>query len=481
MLLLAPIFQTLASQYKDGQNGDPGLNGNKLTAFFVASSSQNSITRMVAQNLTEIKQDLRGITLLTIPNASDSFFESLRRRLNIVSDNPVLVLTDNMNSDRFLVLRLFKKQFLQQFKGLGCLVEQFGNDIQLDSPDVRETISSFVSSPVECLTENGESLFKNYLDALAVFTIGVGPYASKELCGGDISAPMEWVRNELSTLKGKAETYSSDDDEWESLKARERFSDYRFEALHARSKASISAKVYCLNNINHHSYIIHSEQSEYERLMIRPTLLRLAEKESTRQLGRYNRALYYHFDNPSDPFGKEEFYKDYDWIEKDYFFMDDYSDEGRCLGLIVEEEVNASIVQLIRECKFGIEMPRFFRKYDDIIKHKCDLKAGSKTVSFNFYDRGRDSLRPIPLGDVNASIKALLEENASYVNEFGVFSENDYLFKASKFTLFRNYCCHTGSSFSKSDFLEMRLLFMEIIENYLDPYCAIKQRLKGKN
>jgi len=136
------------------------------------------------------------------------------------------------------------------------------------------------------------------------------------------------------------------------------------------------------------------------------------------------------------------------------------------------------VVQLIRQFRFDIAMPDYWRKYDETKHDTCVLRTKNNPIPFNFIDRRRNVLKTIPIGQVCKCIETLLEEDERFSTALGPFSDDRYINSLAKFSFLRNDAAHIGGV-PLEDFKEMHHQFVELMENYMKEFVALKKQLKN--
>lgn len=112
----------------------------------------------------------------------------------------------------------------------------------------------------------------------------------------------------------------------------------------------------------------------------------------------------------------------------------DYSALGLYIGKFVEQEINSSVVQIMRNfC--GIEMPEYYCKRDPDFGFDADVKVGKKNIRLNEQVRGGGltSLKTIPSGDAYYALEELKRED-----EDGFFSKYPWLYDRIFLEAWRN-------------------------------------------
>lgn len=368
--------------------------------------------------------------VIRLPSLTNYQTEYLKQRLNIQKDGPMILVSNGLLNKEYLI--------------------------------VGESDKSH--------TDNGESLAKNLADVIAVSIVSS---AGED----DVSLQaMDWVRGKMAALRAAMGTSTS------SLEDLDLFSKYKFIVQEAKDKATKPRYTYDDSNTVLYSrpsdrmgmgFIVRKPKDPYE---LDTSLIDGAEKESGKQFLFYTTNLKNRKQINRMWRRYPSIYKQFDWFDEEYCSVEDYSIEGACLGKIVEEEVNASIVQLIRQVRFGIVMPRYWRRYDDTKYDTCVIKTKNLQVTFNFIDKKRNILRTVPIGQVYRSIETLLAEDEKYESALGVFASSDFIRALTGFSYFRNDSTHPGGV-SAEDFQEMHQRFTELMESYMHEMVSLKKRL----
>ena len=371
--------------------------------------------------------------VIRLPSLTNYQTEYLKQRLNIQKDGPIILVSNGLLSKEYLI--------------------------------VGESDKSH--------TDNGESLANNLADVIAVSIV------SKE--GEDAASlqAMEWVKGRMAVLKAAMDEPDSSQEDVDF------FAQYKFIVQEAKDLATKPRYVYddyntsgtVLHNLPSNrmgmGFIVRKPKDPYE---LDTSLIDGAEKESGKQFLAYTTNLKNRKQINRMWRRYPSIYKQFDWFDEEYCSVEDYSIEGACLGKIVEEEVNASIVQLIRQVRFGIVMPRYWRRYDDTKHDTCVIKTKNLQVTFNFIDKKRNILRTVPIGQVYRSIETLLAEDEKYESALGIFASSDFIRALTGFSYFRNDSTHPGGV-SAEDFQEMHQRFTELMESYMHEIVSLKKRL----
>ena len=371
--------------------------------------------------------------VIRLPSLTNYQTEYLKQRLNIQKDGPMILVSNGLLNNEYLL--------------------------------VGESDKSH--------TDNGESLAKNLADVIAVSIVSS---AGED----DVSLQaMEWVKGRMAVLKAAMDEPDSSREDVDF------FAQYKFIVQEAKDLATKPRYVYddyntsgtVLHNLPSDrmgmGFILNKPKNPYE---VDPNLFTGAEIESGRQYCIYSDNLKYRKQINRRWRHYPSLYKQFDWFDEEYCSVEDYSSEGACLGKIIEEEINASIVQLIRKVRFDIEMPRYWRRYDETKHDTCVIKTKNLQVTFNFIDKKRNILRTVPIGQVYRSIETLLAEDEKYESALGIFASSDFIRALTGFSYFRNDSTHPGGV-SAEDFQEMHQRFTELMESYMHEMVSLKKRL----
>ena len=371
--------------------------------------------------------------VIRLPSLTNYQTEYLKQRLNIQKDGPMILVSNGLLNNEYLL--------------------------------VGESDKSH--------TDNGESLAKNLADVIAVSIVSS---AGED----DVSLQaMEWVKGRMAVLKAAMDEPDSSREDVDF------FAQYKFIVQEAKDLATKPRYVYddyntsgtVLHNLPSDrmgmGFILNKPKNPYE---VDPNLFTGAEIESGRQYCIYSDNLKYRKQINRRWRHYPSLYKQFDWFDEEYCSVEDYSSEGACLGKIIEEEINASIVQLIRKVRFDIEIPRYWRRYDETKHDTCVIKTKNLQVTFNFIDKKRNILRTVPIGQVYRSIETLLAEDEKYESALGIFASSNFIRALTGFSYFRNDSTHPGGV-SAEDFQEMHQRFTELMESYMHEMVSLKKRL----
>lgn len=382
-----------------------------------------------------------------------------------LGEGAYLILTDDLRSGKVLLMRAFSKHVVDQ---LLAVQEAAASDIPFGTREFLDSVSVPRCGALYLDFPDGWSLASVVADAAAV-----------AIMDADRDAALPRVKAALAVLKAASAAGSDETD---------RYLEYRHMVQQV-----LRPKVYYCRDVDYDSvfghglpggmgmgFIVRREKDGYDLYRLDPGLMNGAEMESKRQFRAYDDDLYfrYKFDRDGGSLSRPHI-TGCDWFYDDYCSAEDFSVAGACLGNILEEEVNASVVQLLRQSCFGMPMPDCYRLYVPMPR-KCLLAAGNRRVDYNFFDVKRSRLRLVPVGEVNATVRSLLESDASWEGRLGVFADPSYLEDTGRFSIYRNYSSHPGIV-GLDEFKDMRGRFISIMETYLPEMVRMKEGLKMRS
>lgn len=151
---------------------------------------------------------------------------------------------------------------------------------------------------------------------------------------------------------------------------------------------------------------------------------------------------------------------------------------GLYIGKFVEQEINSSVVQLMRYA-IGIDMPEFYCKRDPAFSSFCGdgVDTRRKNIRLNKQAiQGKiDSLATIPAGDAYYALEALREEYSVF-DEYAWLSESAFLDAWRKLFAFRNIVAHIGHLISQEE-LDEAFGWFEVFLKYMPKIVALKKKL----
>lgn len=152
----------------------------------------------------------------------------------------------------------------------------------------------------------------------------------------------------------------------------------------------------------------------------------------------------------------------------------DYSALGMYMGKFVEQEINSSVVQIMREfC--GIEMPEYYCKFYPKYDADTDIEFKNKKIRLNEHKNPQapqDALRSIALGDAYYALKQLMEEDCDgFFNSYPWLNDKRFLESWRKLFGYRNRMAHIGEIINADtlkDNYKQFLVFLEFMPDILD-------------
>lgn len=369
---------------------------------------------------------------------SDTYFLKLLRDNLCLPPDPCLVLSTDLMSENFLIMPTCTESFEGQIEA----VARYANSQSDAFPITDEGFLDFLDTIGEVYPENTEdcrSLAHNIADLTAVKSMGATN-----------AEELEWVRAHLSRMLSDVETAKTkepdNEDVWNLLFKYTEYLTFVFRKRIPNSALNITTPL----------YIDESPFSYFEEL-------------SKGYLSDYNLIAQAFAGNP-----------------RDKFIPHDLSPLGCYLGKATEEELNASVVQLMR-CILGITMPEYYRKYM-ANRGSCLIKTPSRDVYLNNYRQGYR--RPdvsmdgypdkiLAMGEITNVIK-ILRETEEYDYSLGWFGSDEFINMVNRFSNIRNKASHSGSSFSEDDALELQRQFNDMGREFFPLLAQLKDKLKNE-
>ena len=405
----------------------------------------------------------------------EDFFRALQGRFDL-PDAPCLILTDNLLSNDYLILLSSPEKVVSQMEAIGqyALAREGRFPVCGDGFIRFATTLGAVSSHH---ISDGESLAGDIAALLAIRSLdGKGTVPDRFAQEDQRDLARTIVRRELNSLRdARLRTNEMDGDQ--AQKALDRQSDYL--ALVAQKEQSCkpscrSSSKYPIKNITVENDDIWPSCDGMYSFMVPVDVFRKMEPLSQFFIKNYLILLPVCFGQPS-PFG--EYFDPYTSILQNEGV--DFAPLGNYLGKAVEEEVNASVIQLVRRT-LGVGMPAFFRRYEDDLDD-CTVITKNKSIHFNLKGRQLDESvwqdRTIPLGDSVFAIRTIIQKE-HLRDALGTFGDEDYLNNANWFARHRNQACHNGM-FDLESFKEMYRLFSRLMNSYMMDIVHLKRVLSG--
>ena len=159
----------------------------------------------------------------------------------------------------------------------------------------------------------------------------------------------------------------------------------------------------------------------------------------------------------------------------------DLSALGLYLGKCLEQEINASIVQLIRQC-LGIGMPEYFCRRDaDFPWNRAKVQTSeNRYVNLNDtlgYPAASDVLKPIPLGDATHALEVLSVNNPAFFAPYAFLTDGNFQKALRDLTMLRNAMAHSGNVINKKRVRNFFEQFQGFMKQYLPSLAQIKTNL----
>ena len=156
----------------------------------------------------------------------------------------------------------------------------------------------------------------------------------------------------------------------------------------------------------------------------------------------------------------------------------DYSALGMYIGKFVEQEINSSVVQIMRAfC--GIEMPEYYCKRYPGFDVDADVEGRNKKIRLNEQKPNGDrmTLRTIPLGDAYYALELLKEEDDNgFFNDYPWLSDRIFLEAWRNLFTFRNKMAHIGEIIDAETLKENYEYFLRFLR-YMPDILEAKKKL----
>lgn len=158
----------------------------------------------------------------------------------------------------------------------------------------------------------------------------------------------------------------------------------------------------------------------------------------------------------------------------------DFSALGMYIGKFVEQEINSSVVQIMREFR-GVKMPDYYcRRYPERIK---PVITQNRYIYLNSYIKDSyddDALQTIPLGDAYVALDILKAEDKrdlrGFFDDYPWLDDDDFLDAWWKLSKFRNKMAHIGEIID-ADTLEENIEYFKTFLKYLPDMIEAKREL----
>ncbi len=156
----------------------------------------------------------------------------------------------------------------------------------------------------------------------------------------------------------------------------------------------------------------------------------------------------------------------------------DFSALGMYIGKFVEQEINSSVVQIMREFR-GIEMPDYYCK-----KRKGHVKPvinqNDRRIYLNSspkYSNDEDALQTLPLGDAYVALDILKAEDTwGFFDNYPWLYNEDFLEAWWMLSKFRNKMAHIGDIID-ANILRENIEYFQTFLEYLPDMIEAKKKL----
>ena len=161
----------------------------------------------------------------------------------------------------------------------------------------------------------------------------------------------------------------------------------------------------------------------------------------------------------------------------------DYSALGMYIGKFVEQEINSSVVQIMRDfC--GIEMPEFYCRRDPSVYEDAIVNVERRKYNLNEQKDYGDiySLKTIPAGDAFYILQQLKreDEDAFFRKKYSWLYDKAFIEAWRKLFRFRNEVAHIGVLIDKNT-LKGAFTFFETFLGYMPKMLEAKKALAPEN
>lgn len=156
----------------------------------------------------------------------------------------------------------------------------------------------------------------------------------------------------------------------------------------------------------------------------------------------------------------------------------DFSALGMYIGKFVEQEINSSVVQIMRDfC--GIDMPEYYCKRCPEFDIDADVVCKNKRIRLNEQKDQLDpfSLKTIPLGDAYYALEQLKkEDNEGFFSKYPWLSDKIFLEAWRNLFRFRNRMAHIGEIIDANTLKENYVFFQRFLR-YMPQILDLKKEL----
>ena len=361
-----------------------------------------------------------------------SFVRALRRRLDL-PDGPCLVLSENLLSNRYVILPTTRDKVVPHMVAIGAFVNSQPGRFPVDSPEFLAFLSELGPAFSE-QTADGNPLAKNIADLAAVRALtGAGAVHDKMAIQEQKEESHRYVREELLVLWNEFRKLRGTGDGDMVDEVLERFSDYL--ALVAE-EGHRQLPLFLRHNG------CYDVLRPYDDYFLQGKDFDGMESLTRTYLSNFNYLLPYYLAS-IPPMGPRR-------IDMEYLFpsglIKDYSPLGNYLGKAVEEEMNASLVQKARQL-MGVHMPGYYRKFEEALNDRCEVQTRQKKIFLNWKGKplpgSEYTDRNVPLGEVVCLLREFAKDESKRSGMMG-FCQGVFIDKADAFARLRNAACHSG-------------------------------------
>ena len=145
----------------------------------------------------------------------------------------------------------------------------------------------------------------------------------------------------------------------------------------------------------------------------------------------------------------------------------DYSALGMYIGKFVEQEINSSVVQIMRAFR-GVEMPEYYCKlYDKRDKRIYPVETNRHSIFLNS-KKSLDEptlLKTIPLGDAYCALEVLKnEDREEFFDHYPWLNDPDFLYAWQELAKYRNRMAHIGEIIDADILKKNYKLFLQFLK-----------------
>jgi hypothetical protein len=473
----------------------------KLVAILVAGPNDRAVKEAMTQNFANLdistgkyfafitfiepplqwKQD-HGYRMDSLQGLSEGFstdegrmISALRERFGL-PESPCLMLTDSLSSDHYAIIPVNENDLVDKMDAIGAFATLRPLRFSVTDLDVKMFLSRFGSVCIE-KTEDGNSIGKNIADIRAVDSLLYNTGEYKQAWGDVRRNAEQWVHNTLQELSYKAKSAPEENHE-ASLK---RYSDYlalTLQTVEPTAKPEIPfpsvspdwPQTDSYVSYHHHSIDEPKRGSFSDRFLIPDEYASYLTSVSQRNMACYNNLVPFLMQTASYEGG------DYpSFIPSPGYGL---APLGLYMGHIMEEEINASIVQLSRK-NAGVQMPTYYRIWDKTHDALQVLRNEKGTICLNRKGKknpdGKFSVELLSIGQAALAIRQMKKDHPDY--SFGQFSDEAFLSRIADYAYHRNKSAHTRECYSYEDFTAAHKAFSTIFDNDLRNIANLKEQL----